>query len=97
MHWPTKPLLQSTETLLQNHASIAIIDGKGRDMPMLVLSRKVGERILIGGNISVTIVRIAPGIVRIGVDAPAEMPVMREELKEHSPVAAENAALISSG
>jgi carbon storage regulator len=49
---------------------------------MLVLSRKVGERILIGDNISVTVVRITGGGVRIGVEAPAEMPVIRQELKE---------------
>jgi carbon storage regulator len=48
---------------------------------MLVLSRKVGERILIGENISVTVVRIAGGAVRIGVEAPTELPVIREELK----------------
>jgi carbon storage regulator len=48
---------------------------------MLVLSRKIGERILIGEDISVTVVRIAGGAVRIGVEAPPEMPVIREELK----------------
>ena len=48
---------------------------------MLVLSRKVGERILIGENISVTIVRIAGGGVRIGIEAPPEMAVVREELQ----------------
>jgi carbon storage regulator len=49
---------------------------------MLVLSRKVGERILIGDEISVTVVRITGGGVRIGVEAPPEMPVVRQELKE---------------
>ena len=48
---------------------------------MLVLSRKVGERILIGDQIAVTVVRITGGGVRIGIEAPAEMPVIREELK----------------
>ncbi len=48
---------------------------------MLVLSRKVGERILIGDNISVTVVRIAQGIVRIGVDAPQDLQIVREEIK----------------
>lgn len=48
---------------------------------MLVLSRKVGERILIGENISVTVVRVAGNGVRIGIVAPDEMPVIREELK----------------
>jgi carbon storage regulator len=47
---------------------------------MLVLSRKVGERILIGENIAVTVVRIGQGGVRIGIDAPNDMNVVREEL-----------------
>ena len=49
---------------------------------MLVLSRKVGQRILIGDDISITIVRVAQGGVRIGIDAPKELPVVREELKD---------------
>jgi len=49
---------------------------------MLVLSRKVGEKILIGDNISVTVVRVAQGIVRIGVEAPQNLPVVREEIKD---------------
>ncbi|HEY2760554.1 MAG TPA: carbon storage regulator [Pirellulales bacterium] len=49
---------------------------------MLVLSRRAGESIQIGEQIAVTVVRIGPGIVRIGVEAPTEMPVMREELRD---------------
>jgi carbon storage regulator len=49
---------------------------------MLVLSRKVGERILIGDNISVTVVRVAQGTVRIGVEAPDDLTIVREELKD---------------
>ncbi len=49
---------------------------------MLVLSRKLGERILIGDNVSVTVVRITGGGVRIGIEAPPEMAVVREELAE---------------
>jgi carbon storage regulator len=52
------------------------------DDAMLVLSRKVGERILIGDEISVTVVRIAGGGVRLGIEAPHELPVVREELKK---------------
>jgi carbon storage regulator len=48
---------------------------------MLVLSRKVGERIFIGENISVTIVRVAQGIVRLGIEAPGHLPIVREEIK----------------
>ena len=47
---------------------------------MLVLSRKPGERILIGENISITVVRIGPNTVRIGIDAPREMNIVRDEL-----------------
>ena len=57
---------------------------------MLVLSRKPGERILIGDKISITVVRIAPGIVRIGVDAPADLPILREELVNGSKLPAES-------
>jgi carbon storage regulator len=49
---------------------------------MLVLARKVGEKILIGDDISVTVVRVAPGMVRIGIEAPNEMSIVREEIKE---------------
>ena len=48
---------------------------------MLVLSRRVGERIWIGNEISVTVVKIAGGGVRIGIEAPEDLPVVREELK----------------
>lgn len=49
---------------------------------MLVLSRKVGERILIGENIAVTVVRVSGGGVRLGIEAPPETPIVREELKQ---------------
>lgn len=49
---------------------------------MLVLSRKPGEKVLIGDQISVTIVRISGGGVRIGIEAPMELPIVREELKQ---------------
>ena len=50
---------------------------------MLVLSRKIGERILIGDDITVTVVRISQGIVRIGIEAPRDMSVVREEVVVH--------------
>ena len=48
---------------------------------MLVLSRKGGQRIWIGDEIAVKILRVAGGAVRIGVEAPEEFSVVREELK----------------
>jgi len=47
---------------------------------MLVLSRKPGERILIGDEIAVTVVRIGPNTVRIGIEAPRTMNIVRDEL-----------------
>ncbi len=47
---------------------------------MLVLTRKVGERILIGDSIVITVVRIQGEKVRLGVDAPPGVPVHREEV-----------------
>ncbi len=47
---------------------------------MLVLSRKAGERILIGDEIKITIVRIGPNTVRLGIDAPGHLNIVREEL-----------------
>ena len=47
---------------------------------MLVLSRKPGERILIGDQVQITIVRIGPNTVRLGIDAPRDMNIVREEL-----------------
>ena len=47
---------------------------------MLVLCRKVGEKICIGSNICVTVVDIDRGKVRLGVEAPADVLVMRQEL-----------------
>ena len=49
---------------------------------MLVLSRKVGQRILLGDDIAITVVRLTSGGVRLGIEAPPEMPVVREELAE---------------
>jgi carbon storage regulator len=47
---------------------------------MLVLSRKENEKLRIGDTITLTIVRIGNGKVRIGIDAPPEVIVLRDEL-----------------
>ena len=49
---------------------------------MLVLSRKLNETILIGDDIRVTFLGIAGDKIKIGVDAPREVKVFREELLE---------------
>ncbi|MGQ9720127.1 MAG: carbon storage regulator CsrA [Candidatus Jordarchaeum sp.] len=47
---------------------------------MLILTRKVGECIIIGENIKVYIIEIRGQQVRIGVEAPIETPIFREEI-----------------
>ena len=47
---------------------------------MLVLTRKDGERIVIDGGITVEVVEAQGGRVRLGISAPPEVRVMREEL-----------------
>ena len=47
---------------------------------MLVLSRKAGERILIGDDVAITVVRIGPNSVRVGIEAPRSTNIVREEL-----------------
>ena len=47
---------------------------------MLVLSRKVNEKIVIDGNIVVTVVKIDRNQVRLGIEAPGHIPVFREEI-----------------
>jgi carbon storage regulator len=47
---------------------------------MLVLSRKINEKIVIDGNIVVTVVKIDRNQVRIGIEAPGSVRVFREEI-----------------
>lgn len=49
---------------------------------MLVLSRKEGDSIVIGDDIQVKVVRIVGNRVTVGIDAPAEVPIVRAELRE---------------
>jgi carbon storage regulator len=57
---------------------------------MLVLSRKQSERIRLGDSIVVTIVRVSGDKVRLGIEAPPDVLVLRDELKPHAaPVAGE--------
>jgi carbon storage regulator len=47
---------------------------------MLVLSRKLGEKIIIGDNIVVTVVKIDRNQIRLGIEAPKDVAVYREEI-----------------
>lgn len=49
---------------------------------MLVLSRRCGEAIVIGNGITVTVVAVQGGRVKLGIVAPAEVPVHRAEIHD---------------
>ena len=49
---------------------------------MLVLSRKVGEQIIIGDNITVVVNRVAGNRISLGINAPSNVRIVRGELKD---------------
>lgn len=61
---------------------------------MLVLTRRPGESIVVGENIVVTVIEIKGGQVRIGIDAPRDVDVYREEIYEQ--VKQENLSAVAS-
>jgi carbon storage regulator CsrA len=51
-----------------------------RTTPMLVLSRKPGEKIHVGSTITITVVHVRGNQVRLGIDAPDQVRILRAEL-----------------
>jgi carbon storage regulator len=49
---------------------------------MLVLSRKIGETIIIGNDIRVTVVDVKGGRVKLGIEAPSDVGIFRSELRD---------------
>jgi carbon storage regulator len=47
---------------------------------MLILTRRVGEKLVIGENVIVTVLGVKGNQIRIGIDAPSEIQVHREEI-----------------
>jgi carbon storage regulator len=52
---------------------------------MLILTRKIGEKILIGDGITVVVCQVSRGEVRLGIEAPADVRILREEIAGQQP------------
>jgi carbon storage regulator len=65
---------------------------------MLILSRKINEKVMIGDDITVSIIEVRNDQVRIGIDAPKNVKVFRQEvynaIKEENKAASVSAAII---
>jgi len=59
---------------------------------MLVLSRKPGESIVVGGEITVTVLEVRGDMVRVGIDAPRSIAVHRKEVHDELMAANRDAA-----
>ena len=47
---------------------------------MLILTRRVGEKLIVGGNVTLTVLDVKGNQIRVGIDAPREVKVYREEI-----------------
>jgi carbon storage regulator len=49
---------------------------------VLILSRKPGESIILDDKVTITVMEVSKGVVKLGIDAPKEMMILRKELKD---------------
>jgi carbon storage regulator len=59
-----------------------LIQLTGKERTMLILTRRVGETVMIGNDVTVTVLGVKGNQVRVGVNAPKEVAVHREEIYE---------------
>jgi len=61
-------------------------------VPMLVLSRRVGESVVVGDDVTITVLEVRGDVVRVGIDAPRSVSVHRAELLQELAVTNQEAA-----
>lgn len=52
---------------------------------MLILSRRVSEKLTIGNNVTITVCKVKEGEVKLGIDVPADVVVMRDDAVAQAP------------
>lgn len=72
------------------------MNGAGKKNPMLILTRRVGETIVIGNNVAVTVLGVKGNQIRMGIDAPKDVSVHRMEIVERNRLDAEMEATSQS-
>lgn len=56
-----------------------------RDFNMLILSRRASEKLTIGKDVTITVCKVKGGEVKLGIDAPADVVVMRDDAVTQAP------------
>jgi carbon storage regulator CsrA len=64
---------------------------------MLVLTRKPGQKLMVGDNVVVTVLSLRNGQVRIGIEAPRSISIRREELEVLPEVGDDDPELVAAG